>query len=83
MVKLENVNKDNVLITDELLTVDDLLEVKIYIGNTTEHFVKVGKVIKVYDKNKYNMLLCQIESKTKVHYYTCVNQIKGTRAIFY
>lgn len=83
MVKIEDANKDNVLLMNNLLDVDDLLEVKIYLGNTNEHIIKVAKVIKIYDKIKYNMLLCDVETKNKLHYYTCINQYKQNNAIFY
>lgn len=83
MVRIENVNKYNVLIADHLLNIDDLLEVKVYLSNTDEHIIKIAKVAKIYDKNKYNMLLCDIETKTKEHYYTCINQYKDSKAIYY
>lgn len=75
---------DMFVIKNKLIDVNDIINVKVYIGSTNRHYIiKPAVVYKIYDKGKYIMALCNIKTKENCIYRTCVTQIKQNLALYY
>lgn len=64
-----------------LKLVGDKLIMKVYIGQN-DSIVKEGTIIDMYDKGKYNMLLCRFKGKKGSIYHSCAIQFKDTLLIY-
>lgn len=65
----------------ELKCIGDNIIMKVFIGQN-DSIVKEGTIINIYDKGKYNMLLCRFKGKRGDIYHSCANQFKETLLIF-
>lgn len=48
---------------------------QIIISGVHEHINRPSKVIKIYRKEKYNMVLVSYKTKSKIKLYTCLKQL--------
>lgn len=64
-----------------LKLIGDKLIMKVYIGQN-DSIVKEGTIIDIYDKGKYNMLLCRFKGKKGGIYHSCAIQFKDTLLIY-
>lgn len=67
--------------SNSLKIIGDKLIMKVYIGQN-DSIVKEGLIIKIYDKGKYNMLLCRFKSKKGSIYHSCAIQFKESLLIY-
>lgn len=75
---------DAFVIKNKLIDINDIVNVKVYIGSTNRHYViRPAVVNKIYDKGKYIMALCNIKTKNGYIYHTCVTQVKQSLALYY
>lgn len=58
----------------KLLRVGDTIDANYYVG-AHEHITRKSKVVRVYRKDKYNMLLVGHKTKSKKIIYTCLKQL--------
>ena len=61
--------------SNSLKIIGDKLIMKVYIGQN-DSIVKEGLIIKIYDKGKYNMLLCRFNGKKVSIYKSCAIQFR-------
>ena len=66
--------------SESLKRVGDTLIQKVYLSQT-DSIVKQGIIIKIYNKERYNMLLVEFKGKGGT-YKQCYNQYKDTYLIF-
>lgn len=66
--------------SESLKRVGDTLIQKVYLGQM-DHKIKQGIIIKIYNKDTYNMLLVEFKGKIGT-YKQCYNQYKDTYMIF-
>lgn len=81
--KIENKKEEKYieLKSTNLKLVGDKLIMKVYIGQN-DSIVKEGTIIDMYDKGKYNMLLCRFKGKKGSIYHSCAIQFKDTLLIY-
>lgn len=60
----------------KMFKVGDLVNANYYIG-VHERITRPSKVLKVYNKEKYNMLLVEYKTKSKIKLRTCLKQLKS------
>lgn len=66
--------------SNTLKNIGDHLVMKIYIGQT-DSIIKEGIIENIYDKGKYNMLLCRFRGKGGDIYHSCAIQYKESLII--
>lgn len=81
--KSENKKEEKYIETrsEKLKSIGDSLIMKVFIGQN-DSIVKEGKIVNVYDKGRYNMLLCRFKGKRGDIYHSCAIQFKETLLIY-
>ena len=69
-------------VEDRLKAIGDQVTMKVYVGQN-DSIIKTGIIVNIYDKGKYNMLLCKFKSKKGNNcYYSCTTQMKDSYVLY-